>query len=170
MDRQVPNNKRQREAAMGDWPKMPGQFPGARSFPPLVQTSNVQWPDVRLAENTSMAPASPTANPEVEEFRKWRSGIDKSLADIHLKLDYLLSETQEFRAMEAHYKNLQESTPMGTNLSNSCHRLDLHQQTIVETVQKLDTTMKQVDDLTREVTHLRDGSEVTVSFRSSGRK
>ncbi|KAK1703425.1 uncharacterized protein BDZ83DRAFT_644936 [Colletotrichum acutatum] len=72
--------------------------------------------------------------------------------------------------MEAHYKNLQESTPMGTNLSNSCHRLDLHQQTIVETVQKLDTTMKQVDDLTREVTHLRDGSEVTVSFRSSGRK
>ncbi|EXF86382.1 hypothetical protein CFIO01_00079 [Colletotrichum fioriniae PJ7] len=168
MDRQVPNNKRQRETAMGDWPKMPGQFPGARSIPPL--TSSVHWPDVLLTENISKAPASPTANPEVEEVRKWRSEIDKSLAEITIKLNFLLSETQEFRAMEAHYKNLQKSTPMGTNLTNSSHRLDLHQQTIVETVQKLDTTMKQVDDLTREVSYLKDGSEVTVSFRSSGRK
>ncbi|KAK1674050.1 hypothetical protein BDP55DRAFT_769522 [Colletotrichum godetiae] len=149
---------------------MPGQFPGARPVPPLVQTSAIKWPDVRLADTSSKTPASPGTNPEVEEFRKWSSDIDDSLTEINQKLNFLLSETQAFRAMEAHYKGLQESTPIGTNLGNSCHRLDLHHQTIIETVQKLDTTMKQVDDLTRDFSQSKDGSEVTVSFRSSGRK
>ncbi|OHE95133.1 hypothetical protein CORC01_09520 [Colletotrichum orchidophilum] len=91
MDRQVPNDKRQRETTVGEWPKMPGQFPGVCFIPPLVQTNIIKWSDVRQAANISKPPISPTIDPEVQGFWKWIEGINASLAEIHRKLDFLLS-------------------------------------------------------------------------------
>ncbi|OHW98826.1 hypothetical protein CSPAE12_02516 [Colletotrichum incanum] len=108
---------------------MPGPYP--------------QWPDVQQA-STSQESMPLIVDPAVEKILNWSAGIDKSIVEINQKLDFLLLETKAFRGMEAHYKKLQEQTPMGTNLSNSCRRLDIHQQNILDTVQKLDKMMKQM--------------------------
>lgn len=69
--------------------------------------------------------------------------------------------------METEYRELhKKETSMGTNLANSCHRLDIHQQNIVDTVQKLDSTMRQVRYLTSEINQMKNGSELTVSIKS----
>ncbi|KAK1959967.1 hypothetical protein LY78DRAFT_341727 [Colletotrichum sublineola] len=99
-------------------------------------------------------------------FLEWSAGIDRSMAEINRKLDFLLLETKAFRGMEAHYgKLLSEQTSAGTALPNACQRLDAHRQSVFETVQRLDVTAKQVEDLAGEIDRLREGSEVTVSIK-----
>ncbi|GKT70178.1 hypothetical protein ColTof4_02601 [Colletotrichum tofieldiae] len=144
---------------------MPGPYPQVllNSKP-----SYSQWPNVQQA-STSQESMPMTVDPAMEKLLNWSAGIDNSIVAINQKLEFLLLETKAFRGMEAHYKKLQEQTPMGTNLSNSCQRLDIHQQNILDTVQKLDKTMKQIECLTSDIDRLKEGNEVTVSIKS-GRK
>ncbi|GKT45186.1 uncharacterized protein ColSpa_05367 [Colletotrichum spaethianum] len=119
--------------------------------------------------STSHQETSLTIVPAVAKLLNWSAGIDKSIIDIRQKLEFLLLETRAFRGMEAHYKKLQEQTPLGTSLSNSCQRLDIHQHNVLETAQKFEKTMKQVARLTVDIDRLKEGNEITVSI-NSGRK
>ncbi|KAK1594114.1 uncharacterized protein LY79DRAFT_589287 [Colletotrichum navitas] len=159
----APKGKQPRIPIDDDGPtEMPGAYP---------QTSQIQWPDVRHASAPPQQPAPRAAgDPAVGRLLEWSAGIDRSIAEINRKLDFLLLETKDFRGMEAHYRALlREQTSAGTALPNACRRLDAHRQSVLETVQRLDGTAKQIEGLALDLERLREGSEVTVSIKP-GRK
>ncbi|KAK1985449.1 hypothetical protein LZ30DRAFT_747149 [Colletotrichum cereale] len=163
MDYPVANSKQPRVTVEDEPTKMPGAYP---------QTSQFQWPDVQRASAppAAAAAAAAAADPAVGRLLEWSAGVDRSVAEINRKLDFLLLETKAFRGMEAHYRELlREQTPAGTALPNACRRLDAHRQSVLETVQRLDGTAKQVEGLALDLDRLRGGSEVTVSIKP-GRK
>ncbi|TKW55501.1 hypothetical protein CTA1_6906 [Colletotrichum tanaceti] len=128
-------------------------------------TSVFPWPNIQTVstpkppQQQQRPPPPVVVDPAVEKLVRWSAGIDKSIVEINQKLEFLLHETKAFRGMETHYKKLQEQTALGTNLANACQRLDIHQQNILDTVHKLDKTMKQVESLTHDIDRLEDGNE-----------
>ncbi|WQF85903.1 hypothetical protein CDEST_10917 [Colletotrichum destructivum] len=159
MDRPSSRSKQTHAASDGKWPTMPGQYPQTSVFPwPIIQNVSAPKPQQR-------SPSPVVVDPTVEKLLQWSAGIDKSIVEVNQKLEFLLHETKAFRGMETHYKKLQEQTALGTNLANSCQRLDIHQQNILDTAQKLGKTMKQVESLSHDIDRLKDGNEVTVSIK-----
>ncbi|EFQ36010.1 uncharacterized protein GLRG_11154 [Colletotrichum graminicola M1.001] len=155
----VPKGKQPRIPTDDEPTEMPGAYP---------QTSQIQWPDVRYASGPPPEQPAPRAagDPAVERLLEWGAGIDRSIVEINRKLDFLLLETKDFRGMEAHYRALlREQTSAGTALPNACRRLDAHRQSLLQTVQRLDGTVNQIEGLALDIERLREGSEVTVSIK-----
>ncbi|KAK2732588.1 hypothetical protein CKAH01_08686 [Colletotrichum kahawae] len=166
MDRKIANEKKTREAATLDWPKMPGQFPKV-----LLQgkTTSFDLPEMQKPTNSTAKaqappmPLSPTVSigDKVNELLQWREGVEQKLDAINFKLEHLLNETLKSRELE------NQETAMGTKLGNACFRLDSHHETIQGISQSLAATNSQVHRLTNELRSIKEANEVTVTFKST---
>ncbi|KAI8270516.1 hypothetical protein K4K58_009852 [Colletotrichum sp. SAR11_239] len=164
MDRKVANEKKTREVAIMDWPKMPGHFPKKVLF--QGKTASFDLSEMQKTANSTtkmQAPPSPTVTigDKVNELLQWREGVDQRLDEINFKLDHLLNETLKSRELES------QETAMGTKLGNACFRLDSHHDTIQGISQSLAAANSQVHRLTNELRSIKEANEVTVTFKST---
>ncbi|KAJ0361106.1 hypothetical protein COL26b_013859 [Colletotrichum chrysophilum] len=162
MDRKVANEKKTREVATMDWPKMPGHFPKGK-------TASFDLSEMQKTANSTTKMQAPPASPsptvtigdKVNELLQWREGVDQRLDEINFKLDHLLNETLKSRELES------QETAMGTKLGNACFRLDSHHETIQSISQSLAAANSQVHRLTNELRSIKEANEVTVTFKST---
>ncbi|EQB51794.1 hypothetical protein CGLO_08632 [Colletotrichum gloeosporioides Cg-14] len=162
MDRKVANEKKTREVATMDWPKMPGQFPKGK-------TAGFDLPEMQKNANSTAKAQAPPAPPtptvtigdKIKELLQWREGVDQKLDEINFKLDHLLNETLKSRELES------QETAMGTKLGNACFRLDSHHDIIQGISQSLAAANSQVHRLTNELRSIKEANEVTVTFKST---
>ncbi|TDZ33195.1 hypothetical protein C8035_v011459 [Colletotrichum spinosum] len=127
---------------------MPGQFP---------KMASSLWSDPnKLSSPTKSAP--PSVEDKVEALQEWREKVDHSLAEIGRKLDMLLRDTKKCRELES------QETKLGTKLSNSCFRLDSHQEVIQTLGRNIASATTQVHHLTEEIRVLKE-NEVVISVK-----
>ncbi|KAI8317621.1 hypothetical protein K4K59_004156 [Colletotrichum sp. SAR11_240] len=167
MDRKVANEKKTREVATMDWPKMPGHFP--KRILLQGKTASFDLSEMQKTANSAAKAQAPPAPPtptvtigdKVNELLQWREGVDQKLDEINFKLDHLLDETLKSRELES------QETAMGTKLGNACFRLDSHHETIQSISQSLAAANSQVHRLTNELRSIKEANEVTVTFKST---
>ncbi|KAI8298296.1 hypothetical protein K4K61_011823 [Colletotrichum sp. SAR11_59] len=168
MDRKVANEKKTREVATMDWPKMPGHFPKVSYRPQELRQASSLTQMQKTANSTAKAQAPPapptptvTIGDKVNELLQWREGVDQKLDEINFKLDHLLNETLKSRELES------QETAMGTKLGNACFRLDSHHEAIQSISKSLAAANSQVHHLTNELRSIKEANEVTVTFKST---